>query len=171
MKCKCVGVKGKHSHKPKLNSQTFQVSKIFESRFGPLNLVQFGPCWKSLKKSDTIKWVVLSKQTSKPCCIRDLRQKYYVMLALCLCFYNKKKLASIHRVGLFDKKIDSSNGYKCNQTFIEWKMDCLNFLWFNVNILDSTLFLWRVELLDSPSIRLSNVKMKVLNIIQEFTFG
>ncbi len=116
-------------HKPKLNSQTFQVSKIFESRFGPLNLVQFGPCWKSLKKSYIVKWGSIIKTKIETMLHTGLNdKKLMLLLALCLCFYNKKKLASIHRVGLFDQKVDSSNGYKCNQTFIEWKMDCLNFL-------------------------------------------
>jgi hypothetical protein len=33
-----------------------------------------------------------------------------LLLALCLCFYNKKKLASIHMVGLFDKKLTHQMG-------------------------------------------------------------
>jgi len=115
-----VGVKAKHSHKPKLNSQTFQISKIFETRFGPLNLVQFGPCWKSLKKSYTVKWGSIIKTKIKTMLHTGLNDKtFMLLLAFCLCFYNKKKLASIHRVGIFDQKVDSSNGYKCNQTFIE----------------------------------------------------
>jgi hypothetical protein len=91
MKCKCVGVKGKHSHKPKLNSQTFQVSKIFESRFGALNLVQFGPCWKSFKKSYIVNGVVLSKQTSKPCCIWDLATKNYVIVGIVFVLLQQKE--------------------------------------------------------------------------------